>query len=47
MDTDFTAYAMDESDAACNYTARFQSVIGNGIMSIVSDIEEKKLGLSI
>ena len=47
MDTDFAVYAMEKSDVACNYTARFQSIIGNGIVSIVSDIEEKKLGLSL
>ena len=47
MDTDFAVYAKEKSDAACNYSARFQSIIGNGIMSIVSDIEEKKLGLSL
>lgn len=47
MDTDFAVYAIDESGVACNYTARFQSIIGNGIVSIVSEIEEKKLGLSL
>ena len=47
MDTDFAVYAIDESDVACNYTARFQCIIGSGIVSMVSDIEEKKLGLSL
>lgn len=48
MDTDHTVYSLDETDTiACNYTARFQSVIGNGIVSIVSDTEEKKHGLSL
>lgn len=44
MDTD---YALHEADIACNYSARFQSIIGNGDVSIVSEIEEKKLGLSL
>ncbi|MDO5396704.1 MAG: pyridoxamine 5'-phosphate oxidase family protein [bacterium] len=42
MDTD---YAVNEADTACGYSARFQSVIGSGIVSIVSDPEEKKRGL--
>lgn len=47
MDTDFAVYAKDKSDVACAYTARFQSIIGNGIVSMVSEIEEKKRGLSL
>ena len=47
MDTDFAIYTHDETNIACNYTARFQSVVGSGIMSIVSETEEKKLGLSL
>ena len=47
MDTDFTVYTRNDSDIACSYTARFQSIIGNGTVSMVSDIEEKKLGLSL
>ena len=42
-----TNYALHEADSACGYSARFQSIIGNGIVSIVSEIEEKKLGLSL
>lgn len=42
-----TNYALNESSAACGYSARFQSIIGNGIVSIVSEIEEKKRGLSL
>ena len=42
-----TNYALNEADIACGYSARFQSVIGNGVMSIVSEIEEKKRGLSM
>lgn len=44
MDTD---YALHEADYACGHSARFQSIIGNGIVSIVSEKEEKKLGLSL
>ena len=35
MDTNHAVYAHGGSETACDYTARFQSVIGNGIMSIV------------
>ena len=44
MDTD---YALNETDMACGYSARFQSIIGNGIVSIVSELEEKKRELSL
>lgn len=44
MDTD---YALHEADVACGCSARFQSVIGNGVMSMVSEPEEKKRGLSL
>lgn len=44
MDTD---YALNEADRACVYSARFQSIIGNGVVSIVSEINEKKLGISL
>ena len=47
MDTNLTVYVSGEFEAACDYTARFQSVIGNGVLSIVSEPEEKKLGLSL
>ena len=42
-----TGYALNESDIACGYSARFQSIIGNGVVSMVSELEEKKLGLSL
>lgn len=42
-----TNYALKDSGIACGYSACFQSIIGNGIISIVSGIEEKKLGLSL
>lgn len=42
-----TNYALNKAELACGHSARFQSIIGNGIVSIVSEIEEKKLGLSL
>lgn len=42
-----TNYALNESDVACGYSARFQSIIGNGIVSIVTDQEERLHGLSL
>ena len=42
-----TNYLLNEADFACGHSARFQSIIGNGVISIVSEIEEKKLGLSL
>lgn len=44
MDTD---YVLHEADMACGFSARFQSIIGNGIMRLVTDAEEKKHGLSL
>ena len=44
MDTD---YKLNEGDIACKYSARFQSVIGNGVMRMVTDTDEKKRGLSL
>lgn len=46
MDAGHEVYALN-ADVACNYTSRFQSIIGNGVMSIVTAPEEKKLGLSL
>ena len=45
MDTNYEVYAKNNSGTACTYTARFQSVIGTGKVSIVSDANEKKHGL--
>ncbi len=42
-----TNYALQGAELACGYSARFQSIIGNGIVSIVSEIKEKRLGLSL
>ena len=43
MDTNHEVYA--KGDTACNYTARFQSVIGTGRVSLVNDADEKRHGL--
>ena len=36
-----------EAEKACNYSAKYQSVVGNGKIKILEDIEEKKKGLDI
>lgn len=40
-----TNYKLQSADIACNYSAAFQSVIGNGIVAFVENMEEKKKGL--
>lgn len=40
-----TNYQIRESSIACNFSARYQSVIGNGNVAIIEDIEEKKKAL--
>ena len=42
LDTD---YALHETDSACGYSCRFQSVIGTGVIRPVTDPEEKRHGL--
>lgn len=42
-----TNYALNEADSACGYSARFQSIIGNGVIYMVTGNEEKKHGLSL
>lgn len=42
-----TGYLLHEGNIACSYSARFQSVIGNGTVSIVTGFGEKKQGLSL
>lgn len=42
-----TNYKLNEADLACGYSARFQSVIGNGVVSIVADEAEKRKGLGL
>ena len=41
-----TNYLLHEHKQACGYSARFQSVIGNGTVSFLSDMEEKKHALN-
>lgn len=41
-----TNYQIKESDVACNYTAYYQSVIGEGKIEIVEDRTEKIIGLN-
>ena len=45
MDTNHEIYAKSNNETACAYTARFQSVIGTGKISMVCDDDEKKHGL--
>jgi hypothetical protein len=40
-------YELLEADIACDFSARFQSVIGTGKISIVDDREEKLKGLNV
>lgn len=42
-----TNYALQKADNACSYSACFQSIIGNGVMNIVEELDEKKHGLSL
>lgn len=44
MDSDYEIMA---TDTACGYSARFRSMIGNGILSMVESTEEKRLGLTL
>ncbi|MBQ8435650.1 MAG: pyridoxamine 5'-phosphate oxidase family protein [Oscillospiraceae bacterium] len=39
-------YELIEGDIACDYSAKFQSVIGTGTLGIVDDKDEKILGLN-
>lgn len=40
-------YELLQADVACNYSAKFQSVIGTGRLSIIDDYEEKIKGLNV
>ncbi|MGN0486344.1 MAG: pyridoxamine 5'-phosphate oxidase family protein [Acutalibacteraceae bacterium] len=42
-----TNYALTGSDTACTYTARFRSIIGNGVICEVTETDEKRHGLSL
>ena len=39
-------YELLEGKKACDYSAKYQSVIGNGKITIIEDLEEKKKGLN-
>ena len=39
-------YELLEADIACDFSAKFQSVIGTGVLSLVEDKTEKILGLN-
>lgn len=41
-----TNYELETANKACNYSAFFQSIIGEGSISIVDDIDDKKYALS-
>lgn len=45
MDTNHEVYTKSDNGTACTYTARFQSVIGTGKVSMVANTDEKKHGL--
>ena len=40
-------YTLLEADIACDFSAKFQSVVGTGKISIVDDREEKLKGLNV
>ena len=41
-----TNYQLTTADTACNFSARFQSIIGTGRLSLVEDFHEKAKGLN-
>ncbi len=40
-----TQYELIKGEMACDYTAKYQSIIGSGTISLVDDLIEKELGL--
>ncbi len=40
-----TGYRLNGGDTACDYSAAFKSIIGNGNISVVNDPVEKTLGM--
>lgn len=40
-----TGYKLNEADVACGYSARFQSIIGNGTVCLITQGEEKEHAL--
>lgn len=39
-------YELQTAEMPCGYSAKFESIIGNGVFSIVEDFEEKVVGLT-
>ena len=42
-----TGYKLNEGETACDYSARFQSVIGGGRVNFIEDAEEKRRALDM
>lgn len=42
-----TACSLQPADRACEYSTHYRSVIGNGVLRVVSEPGEKKRGLSL
>ena len=42
-----TNHNLKKAEHACDYSASFESVIGNGVVKLVTDAEEKKLCLDL
>lgn len=42
-----TNYKINEDELACEYSARFQSVIGTGRAALVTDEKERRVGLGL
>lgn len=40
-----TNYMLNEADTACEYSARFQSIMGSGTVSFIEDAEKKRQAL--
>ena len=40
------AYELLPSETACRWSAKYQSVIGSGTLSVVTDADEKRIGLN-
>lgn len=47
MDSTHEVYVKSDNGTACSYTARFQSVIGTGKVTMVHEADEKKHGLQL
>ena len=47
METNYAVYSRGENNVACDCTARFRSIIGNGFVKTVTEYEEKIRGLKL